>query len=52
MIPKADQKKSSLEKQIKIANILSKYDELIAISKNQLNALKQLKKGLLQQMFI
>ena len=52
MIPKQDQKNSSIEKQIKIANILSKYDELIAISKNQLDSLKQLKKELLQQMFI
>lgn len=52
MIPKPDQKNSSIEKQIKIANILSKYDELIAISKNQLDSLKQLKKELLQQMFI
>lgn len=41
-----------LEEQIKIANILSKYDELIAISKNQLNTLQTLKKGLLQQMFV
>ena len=40
-----------LEEQIKIANVLSKYDELIAISKNQLNILQTLKKGLLQQMF-
>ena len=42
----------SIEEQIKIANILSKYDELIAISKNQLDSLKTLKRGLLQQMFI
>ena len=41
-----------IEEQIKIANILSKYDELIAISKNQLNTLQTLKKGLLQQMFV
>ena len=51
MIPKPDQKNSSLEKQIKTANILSKYDELIAIAKNQFNTLQTLKKGLLQQMF-
>ena len=51
-IPKVDQKNSSLEKQIKTANVLSKYDELIAISKNQLNTLQTLKKELLQQMFI
>ena len=42
----------NIEEQIKIANILSKYDELIAISKNQLNTLQTLKKGLLQQMFV
>ena len=42
----------NIEEQIKIANILSKYDELIAISKNQLDSIKTLKKGLLQQMFI
>ena len=41
-----------IEEQIKIANMLSKYDELIAISKNQLNTLQTLKKGLLQQMFV
>ena len=41
-----------IEEQIKIANVLSKYDELIAISKNQLDSIKTLKKGLLQQMFI
>ena len=42
----------NIEEQTKIANILSKYDELITISKNQLNTLQTLKKGLLQQMFI
>ena len=42
----------NIEEQIKIANILSKYDDLIAISKNQLNTLQTLKKGLLQQMFV
>ena len=52
MIPKEDQKNSSLEKQIKTANILSKYDELIAIAKNQFNTLQTLKKELLQQMFV
>ena len=48
MIPKPDQKNSSIEKQIKIANTLSKYDEIIAIAKNQFNTLQTLKKGLLQ----
>ena len=50
-IPKANQKNSNLGKQIKTANVLSKYDELIAIAKNQLKAFQTLKKGLLQQMF-
>ena len=41
-----------IEEQEKIANILSKMDELINEKKALLNGWKQFKKGLLQQMFV
>ena len=41
-----------LEEQQKIANFLSSFDEKIEVEKNTLEHLKELKKGLLQQMFI
>lgn len=43
---------SSLEEQTKIANCLSKYDDLIAATENKLAAYKQLKKCMLQNMFV
>lgn len=41
-----------LEEQQKIADFLSAYDEAISYAKQELEHWKQLKKGLLQQMFI
>lgn len=41
-----------LEEQQKIANFLSSFNEKISIEKEILGHLKQLKKGLLQQMFV
>ena len=41
-----------LEEQQKIADFLSSFDEKIDIEKNTLEHLKELKKGLLQQMFV
>ena len=41
-----------LEEQQKIANFLSAYDEAITCAKQELEHWKQLKKGLLQQMFV
>ena len=40
------------EEQEKIANVLSKMDELIEAKKSLISETKQLKKGLLQQMFV
>jgi type I restriction enzyme S subunit len=42
----------SLPEQTKIANFLSAIDEKITNNKNQLDAVKQYKQGLLQQMFV
>ena len=41
-----------LEEQQKIANFLSTYDEAISYAKQELDKWKELKKGLLQQMFV
>ena len=41
-----------LEEQQKIANFFSAYDEAIACAKQELDKWKELKKGLLQQMFV
>ena len=41
-----------LEEQQKIANCLSAFDEAIKIKKEQIKTAKELKKGLLQQMFV
>ena len=41
-----------LEEQQKIADLLSSFDEKISIQKETLEHLKQIKKGLLQQMFV
>ena len=41
-----------LEEQQKIADFLSAYDEAISYAKQELEHWKQLKKGLLQQMFV
>lgn len=41
-----------LEEQEKIANFLSSFDEKIDVEKDTLEHLKELKKGLLQQMFV
>ncbi|MBD5143822.1 MAG: restriction endonuclease subunit S [Ruminococcus sp.] len=41
-----------LEEQQKIAEFLSSYDEAIIYAKQELNKWKELKKGLLQQMFV
>lgn len=41
-----------IEEQQKIADILSAYDEAICYAKQELEHWKQLKKGLLQQMFV
>ncbi|MEE0617625.1 restriction endonuclease subunit S [Intestinibacter bartlettii] len=41
-----------LKEQTKIADFLSSFDEKISIEKETLEHLKQLKKGLLQQMFV
>ena len=43
---------SSLEEQRKIAEFLGAFDEKIEAVKRQLEALKEIKKGLLQQMFV
>lgn len=45
-------KKPCLEEQQKIANFLSSFDEKIDVEKETLEHLKELKKGLLQQMFV
>ena len=42
----------SLPEQTKIANFLTAIDEKITTNQNQLNAVKQYKQGLLQQMFV
>ena len=42
----------SLEEQIKIANTLSIADEKISLIENDVNIMKDFKKGLLQQMFV
>ena len=41
-----------LEEQQKIAVFLSAYDEAISYAKQELDKWKELKKGLLQQMFV
>jgi type I restriction enzyme S subunit len=41
-----------LEEQQKIAGFRSAYDEAISCSKQELDKCKELKKGLLQQMFV
>lgn len=43
---------TDIEEQQKIANFLSAYDEAIAYAKQELDKWKELKKGLLQQMFV
>jgi type I restriction enzyme S subunit len=43
---------SSIEEQTKIANFLTAVDEKITNNQTQLNAVKQYKQGLLQQMFV
>ena len=43
---------ADLEEQQKIANFLSAYDEAISYAKQELDKWKELKKGLLQQMFV
>ena len=40
----------NLEEQKRIADFLSEYDEIISVKQKQLNALKKIKKGFLQQM--
>lgn len=45
-------KKPCLEEQRLIANFLSDFDEAIAAAKKELELWKELKKGLLQQMFV
>ena len=42
----------SLPEQQKIANFLTLFDEKIEIEKEILETLKEIKKGLLQQMFV
>ena len=42
----------AIEEQQKIANFLSTYDEAISYAKQELDKWKELKKGLLQQMFV
>ena len=42
---------SSIEEQTKIADCLSKYDDLITATENKLTAYRQLKKCMLQNMF-
>jgi type I restriction enzyme, S subunit len=42
----------SLAEQTKIANFLTAVDDKITDTKNQLDAVKQYKQGLLQQMFV
>jgi type I restriction enzyme S subunit len=44
--------KPCLEEQQKIADFLSAYDEAISYAKQELDKWKELKKGLLQQMFV
>ena len=41
-----------IEEQQKIADCLSTYDEAIQIKKDKLEVWKEIKKGLLQQMFV
>jgi type I restriction enzyme S subunit len=43
---------SSLEEQEKIASFFNLIDEQIQVEKDKLEAIKQVKKGLLQQMFM
>lgn len=52
MLKKIKVKVPCLEEQQKIANILSKLDELIEEKKALLSDWQQFKKGLLQQMFV
>ena len=42
----------SYEEQVKIANIFNELDQLITLHQRELNSLKNMKKSLLQQMFI
>lgn len=41
-----------IEEQQKIADCLSAYDEAIQVKKDKLEVWKEIKKGLLQQMFV
>ena len=43
---------TDIEEQQKIADFLSAYDEAISYAKQELDKWKELKKGLLQQMFV
>ena len=43
---------ADVEEQQKIADFLSAYDEAISYAKQELDKWKELKKGLLQQMFV
>ena len=52
MIDKMKIKIPCIEEQYLIANFLSDFDEAIAAAKKELELWKQLKKGLLQQMFV
>ena len=45
-------KTPSLPEQTKIANFLTSIDDKISHNQTQLNALKQYKQGLLQQLFV
>ena len=40
------------EEQVKIAQFLNKLDHLISLHQRKLDAMKEYKKGLLQQMFV
>ena len=42
----------SLDEQIKLRNVFKHFDSLIALHQRKLDHLKQLKKGLLQQLFV
>jgi type I restriction enzyme S subunit len=42
----------SIEEQAKIANFLTAIDDKLTTVQTQLNAMKQYKQGLLQQMFV
>ena len=43
---------ADIEEQQKIADFLSAYDDAISYAKQELDKWKELKKGLLQQMFV